>query len=58
MDNLDKIIKTFKSSKEPLSAGDIVKKTGLEKKEVDKILNALKKEQKIISPKRCYWTLK
>lgn len=58
MENIDKIVKAFKTSKEPLSAGDIVKSTGIDKKEVDKALNKLKKEEKIISPKRCYWTLK
>lgn len=58
METIDKVVEAFKSSKEPLSAGEIVKITGIDKKEVDKALNKLKKEEKIISPKRCYWTLK
>lgn len=58
MESIDKIVKTFKSSKEPLSAGQIADITGIDRKEVDKILTKLKKEEKIISPKRCYWTLK
>ena len=28
-----------------------------EKKEVDKIMKDLKKDETIVSPKRCYWTL-
>ena len=31
--------------------------TGLDKKEVEKAMNQLKKEGKIVSPKRCYWEL-
>ena len=58
MDTYDTVVKIFKTSKEPLSAGDIVKLTGFDRKEVDKVLNKLKKEEKIISPKRCYWSLK
>jgi len=29
-----------------------------DKKEVDKIMKELKKDETIYSPKRCYWTLK
>ena len=58
MEPIDKIVKAFKGSKEPLSAGQIAEMTGIDRKEVDKIMNKLKKEEKIISPKRCYWTLK
>jgi len=58
MDNLEIIINAFKDSKEPLSAGQIANITGLDRKEVDKIMNKLKKEEKIVSPKLCYWELK
>jgi len=58
MDNLEIIINAFKDSKEPLSAGQIASITGLDRKEVDKIMNKLKKEEKIVSPKPCYWELK
>lgn len=58
MDNTQKVIDAFKKSKEPLNASAIVKMTGLDKKEVDKIMEKLKKDGVIISPKRCYWTLK
>ncbi len=48
---LDAMVKAGK----PLSAGQIAELTGLDKKEVDKVMNQLKKEEKITSPKRCYW---
>ena len=31
--------------------------SGVDKKEVDKIMKDLKKDETIVSPKRCYWTL-
>ena len=58
MDNLEAVIKTFKDSAEALSAGQVAEKTGIDRKEVDKIMAKLKKEEKIISPKKCYWMLK
>jgi len=51
------IIKTLKESKEPLKAGDIAEIAGIDKKEVDKAIKALKKEGKIATPKRCYYAL-
>ncbi|WP_424355469.1 MarR family transcriptional regulator [Methanobacterium sp. MBAC-LM] len=32
--------------------------SGVDKKEVDKIMKELKKDETIYSPKRCYWALK
>ncbi|MEJ5363439.1 MAG: helix-turn-helix domain-containing protein [Spirochaetota bacterium] len=58
MDKIQKVIEAFKKSSEPLNASAIAKITGLDKKEVDKILAKLKKDGFIESPKRCYWTLK
>jgi len=58
MDNTQKVIDAFKKSKEPLNASTIAKMTGIDKKEVDKIMEKLKKDGVIESPKRCYWTLK
>ncbi|MEI7787775.1 MAG: MarR family transcriptional regulator [Chlorobiaceae bacterium] len=39
----------------PLNAGRIAELSGLDRKEVDKALKALKDEGLITSPKRCYW---
>ena len=58
MDSLELVIKAFKDSAEVLSAGQVAEKTGIDRKEVDKIMTKLKKEEKIISPKKCFWTLK
>jgi predicted Zn-ribbon and HTH transcriptional regulator len=58
MDNTEKVIKAFKDSEEPLNATKVSELSGVEKKEVDKIMKGLKKDETIISPKRCYWTLK
>ena len=34
---------------------DLAKKLGIESKAVSKAIQALKKEGKVHSPKRCYW---
>ena len=39
----------------PLSAGDVTKILGADRKEVDKAFAELKKENAIISPVRCKW---
>ena len=58
MDDKEKVIKAFKDSEDPLNATKVAELSGVEKKEVDKIMKDLKKDETIISPKRCYWTLK
>ena len=57
MDNKEKVIEAFKNSEEPLNATKVSEISGVEKKEVDKIMKELKKDETIVSPKRCYWTL-
>lgn len=39
----------------PLRPGDIAKELGLESKEISKVIATLKKDGKIISPKRCFY---
>ncbi len=58
MDNKEKVIEAFKDSEKPLNATKISQISGVEKKEVDKIMKELKKDETIYSPKRCYWALK
>lgn len=58
MDNKEKVIKVFKDSKEPLNATKVSQISGVDKKEVDKIMKELKKDETIYSPKRCYWAIK
>jgi DNA-binding IscR family transcriptional regulator len=43
---------------EPLNAGAIAERSGLERKAVDKAMAELKKDGRIESPKRCYWAPK
>ena len=52
----EKILKLLAKS-EPLKTGDIAKVLKLDSKEVTKVIKALKKEEKIISPKRCFYTV-
>ena len=52
----EKIIDLLKSF-EPLKSGEISEKLGVDKTEVDKVLKKLKTEEKVISPKRCYYSV-
>ncbi len=56
METTEKVLDVMRETGEPLNAGKIAEISGLERKEVDKAMKTLKKEEKIISPKRCYWT--
>ncbi len=58
MNTEDQILETLKQSEKPLSDGQIVDKTGLDRKAVDKAMTKLKTEEKIVSPQRCFWTAK
>ncbi|MFO7576182.1 MAG: hypothetical protein R6W66_00490 [Pelovirga sp.] len=55
MDVKDKVLETMRNENQPLNAGKIADLSGLDRKDVDKAMAQLKKEEKIISPKRCYW---
>lgn len=48
-------METLKAAGKPLKAGEIAEASGLDKKEVDKAMKVLKTEEKIVSPKRCFW---
>ena len=43
------------SAGKPLRTGDIAELTGIDKNEVSKIINSLRKSGKIMFPKRCFW---
>ena len=53
MDDREKVIEAFRSSDEPLNAKKVSEISGVDKKEVDKIMKDLKKDETIVSPKRC-----
>ncbi len=55
MDATQKVLETLKSANKALSAGQIAELSGLDKKEVEKAMKLLKDQEKIVSPKRCYW---
>jgi len=58
MDAKTQILETMKKEGIPLNAGKIVELTNLDRKIVDKAMTALKADELIISPKRCYWQAK
>jgi len=54
----EKVLTVFKSTDKPLRPGEIAEQTGVESKEVSKIIKELREEGKVYSPKRCYYALK
>lgn len=58
MENTELIFKTLKDAGEPLRPGDIAEKAGLNKKDAEKAIKVLKQEEKIYSPKRCFYSVK
>lgn len=58
MNSEEQILEALKQSEKPMNAGQLVEKTGLDRKVVDKAMTNLKKEEKIVSPVRCFWTAK
>ncbi len=58
MEAKEQVLEAMKKEGAPLNAGRIVELTGLDRKVVDKAMTELKKEEAIVSPKRCYWTAK
>ena len=50
------VLKTMQDAGKPVRPGDVAKALGVESKDLSKAIDALKKEGKIISPKRCYYS--
>ena len=55
MEAKKQVLEAMQKDGTPLNAGKITELTGLDRKVVDKAMAQLKKEDAIISPKRCYW---
>ncbi len=55
MENEAKVLDAFNKAGAPMNAKGIAESTGLDKKVVDKIIKKLKSEEKIRSPKNCYY---
>lgn len=51
----EKVLETLKNSDKALKGAELAQATGIEKKEVDKAIKTLLKEEKIFSPKRCFY---
>ena len=49
------ILNTMKKEGKPMRPGDIARKAEIDKDEVSKIIDKLKKEGKVSSPKRCFY---
>lgn len=55
METTDKILAAMKKAGKPMSAGQLAEATGVDRKEIDKAMKVLKTDQRISSPKNCYW---
>jgi len=55
MDSEKLVMNALIKAGEPLKSAGIAEATGLDKKEVDKVIKKLKKEAKIHSPKNCFY---
>ncbi len=55
METTEKVLSAMKEAGAPVNAGKLVELTGLDRKEVDKAMKALKASGAITSPKVCYW---
>ena len=55
METKAKVLATMVEAGEPLNAGKIAELSGIDRKEVDKAMKALKEEGAIVSPVRRKW---
>lgn len=55
MDVKEKVLEVMREAGKPLSAGEVEKLSGLDRKDIDNAFKALKKEEAIVSPVRCKW---
>ena len=51
----EKVLQAMREAGKPVSADDVTKALGADRKEVDKAFAELKKEDAIVSPVRCKW---
>jgi transcription initiation factor TFIIIB Brf1 subunit/transcription initiation factor TFIIB len=57
MESKDAIIKALEQAGKPLKGGEIAEASGVDKKEVDKVIKKLVTEGKVNSPVRCFYAL-
>ena len=51
----EQVLQAMREAGKPVSAGEVTKALGADRKEVDKVFAELKKEGAIVSPVRCKW---
>lgn len=51
----EQVLDAMKAAGKPVTAGEVEKATGLDRKEVDKVFKELKADNAIVSPIRCKW---
>ncbi|HEY9122716.1 MAG TPA: MarR family transcriptional regulator [Bacteroidales bacterium] len=54
----EKVLETMKKVGKPMKSAEIATATGIDKAEVDKIIKKLKQEDKVFSPKVCFYQAK
>ncbi|WP_276892422.1 transcriptional regulator [Hallella bergensis] len=55
METKEQVLQVMREAGKPMSAGEVAKISGIDRKEVDKAFTQLKKENAIVSPVRCKW---
>jgi Mn-dependent DtxR family transcriptional regulator len=58
METIEKVWEYLKNEGDPKKAGEVAEALGIDKKEVDKAIKKLKKEERVESPKRCFYKAK
>jgi predicted transcriptional regulator len=55
MESAEQVLQIMNEAGKALKPGELVDLSGLSRAEVDKALKLLKKEERITSPKVCFW---
>ncbi|MEI6346321.1 MAG: HTH domain-containing protein [Bacteroidota bacterium] len=58
MEAKEQVLKFLSDAGKPMKAGEIADAMGIDKKEIDKVIKDLKKDEKITSPKMCFYEAK
>lgn len=54
-DKETQVLEAMKKAGKPVKPGEVAEATGIDGKEVSKIIDSLKKQGKVNSPKRCFY---
>jgi len=55
--NEKKVYDAIKAAKEPVKTAHVADATGIDKKNIGKIIKKLKTDGKVISPKNCFYSV-